>query len=94
MKLNWNFWRGGGLNKKPSVGEVWIFFLQLHNHTPLVHSAMLSLCSWSMAYIPNINIVAMLEYAEQNFDLNQTFAKHVLTFDILKTNIVEVEVEV
>ena len=27
MKLNWNFQRGGGgFEKIPSVGEVWIFF--------------------------------------------------------------------
>ena len=26
MKLNWNFQRGLGLRKIPSVGEVWIFF--------------------------------------------------------------------
>jgi len=26
MKLNWNFWRGRGVqSEKPSVGETWIF---------------------------------------------------------------------
>ena len=30
MKLNWNFLRGAGMqNKRPSVGEVWIIFLEL-----------------------------------------------------------------
>jgi len=31
MKLNWNFWKGGGVKViKPSLGEVWILFGTTH----------------------------------------------------------------
>ena len=45
MKLHWNFqrgrWGGGGLEKIPSVGEVWIF-------SGITHFQLLSHCSFNI----------------------------------------------